>query len=461
MTSLSPNLSARVTIETASVAKRLESVAPAAVSRPSVLFDSLPEVQRSQIIDHKAEDAFFVADLGEVYRQYLQWRQLLPRVEPFYAVKCNPDPSVIRLMVKLGIGFDCASRSELQTVLDLGAPADSIVYANPCKQPSHLRYALEHQVRLMTFDNSDELRKVKKLYPNAHLLLRILTDDSKSLCQLGIKFGAPLNTTVGLLRLARELGLTVVGVSFHVGSGCRDASPFADAVLRAHRVFQEGTELGFDMDILDIGGGFPSALVREGVTFPQAAEALRGALDTYFPPSKGVRIIAEPGRYFVSSAFTLAVNIVGRRVVADPLDPTTPTHFMYYVNDGVYGSFNCLMFDHATVYPKILVRDGELHQPASPALSDSGESSTTSLDTLCSGPADPFDRDCSIWGQTCDSIDCIRPTARLPELDVGDWLQFHDMGAYTVCAASRFNGFRPSRVVYTDAYNTIPYEYLL
>ncbi|RKP34875.1 pyridoxal-dependent decarboxylase [Dimargaris cristalligena] len=424
MTSLSPNLSARVTIETASVAKRLESVAPAAVSRPSVLFDSLPE----------AEDAFFVADLGEVYRQYLQWRQLLPRVEPFYAVKCNPDPSVIRLMVKLGIGFDCASRSELQTVLDLGAPADSIVYANPCKQPSHLRYALEHQVRLMTFDNSDELRKVKKLYPNAHLLLRILTDDSKSLCQLGIKFGAPLNTTVGLLRLARELGLTVVGVSFHVGSGCRDASPFADAVLRAHRVFQEGTELGFDMDILDIGGGFPSALVREGVTFPQAAEALRGALDTYFPPSKGVRIIAEPGRYFVSSAFTLAVNIVGRRVVADPLDPTTPTHFMYYVNDGVYGSFNCLMFDHATVYPKILVRDGELHQPASPAL---------------------------IWGQTCDSIDCIRPTARLPELDVGDWLQFHDMGAYTVCAASRFNGFRPSRVVYTDAYNTIPYEYLL
>ncbi|KAJ1975696.1 Ornithine decarboxylase [Dimargaris verticillata] len=453
--------------------------------RETVAFCSVSELMRTHIADHGAEDAFFVADLGEVYRQYLRWQAHLPRVEPFYAVKCNPDPRVLRLLAKLGLGFDCASRAELQAILELGVTPDRIVYANPCKQASHLRFAATHQVGLLTFDNADELHKIRRLHPHAQLLLRILTDDSKSLCQLGIKFGAPLHTTASLLQLAHDLGLNVVGVSFHVGSGCLDPSPFADAVQRAHRVFAQGAELGFDMHLLDVGGGFPSALISNGATFERTAAVLGPALDQYFPASSRVRFIAEPGRYFVSSAFTLAVGIIARRVVVrdqeesltptepfafedalpegptsvvnhhDQLPPTPNDHpaYMYYVNDGVYGSFNCLMFDHATVHPRVLASGGVFRTRQE----DNGRA--TSSTPLSDASALLYDS--SLWGPTCDSIDCIAAACRLPQLDVGDWLYFPDMGAYTVCAASQFNGFQTSPVVYTDANNSIPYALLL
>lgn len=130
----------------------------------------------------------------------------------FLAVKCNPDPMVVKMLAALGTGFDCASKAEIEQVLNLGVEPSRIIYANPCKQRSFIRYSQKHNVRKMTFDNAEELYKIKALYPEAELVLRILTDDSNSLCQLGLKFGAPLETTGRLLRLARELNLNVIGV---------------------------------------------------------------------------------------------------------------------------------------------------------------------------------------------------------------------------------------------------------
>jgi len=159
-----------------------------------------------------------------------------------------------------------------------------------------------------------------------------------------------------------------------------------------------------------------------------------------------VRIIAEPGRYFVASAFTLAVNVIARRTIkimaaATVVDDTKTnsvskktgtTSFMYYVNDGVYGSFNCVMFDHQVVHPYVLYRNGMWVYGSD-------------MDAILSH--------CTVWGPTCDSIDLVVPATqecRLPVLDVGDWIAFDHMGAYTMCAASEFNGFKKSRVVYTD-----------
>lgn len=128
------------------------------------------------------------------------------------AVKCNPDPMVLRLLAALGAGFDCASKSEIQAVLDLDVDPSRIIYANPCKQASFIRFAASKNVEMMTFDNAEELYKIKDLYPNAKLVIRILADDSKSLCKLGLKFGASLSCTASLLKTARELGLDVIGV---------------------------------------------------------------------------------------------------------------------------------------------------------------------------------------------------------------------------------------------------------
>ncbi|EHY52455.1 ornithine decarboxylase [Exophiala dermatitidis NIH/UT8656] len=356
------------------------------------------------------EDAFYVADLGEVYRQHLRWKLNLARVKPFYAVKCNPDPEVLRLLAKMGTGFDCASRAEIDLVLGLGIAPSRIIYAQPCKTKSYLRHARKLGVTQMTFDNSDELRKIKECFPEAELVLRILTDDSASLCRFSAKYGASLEDAAELLQLARDLDLNIVGVSFHVGSGASDPGSFGKAVKDARHVFNQAAELGYDLKMLDVGGGF----VDE--TFELFAANLNEALEEHFPHN--VSIIAEPGRYYVATAFTLATHVIARREVS--VDGEGGKGYMLYLNDGVYGNFSNIIFDHQHPVPQIL------------SAAAGGDKMT----------------EYSIWGPTCDGIDVIADRYFLPGVvDIGDWLFFENMGAYTKCSATRFNGFKDDHEV--------------
>ncbi|NP_001158445.1 ornithine decarboxylase 1 [Saccoglossus kowalevskii] len=382
------------------------------------------------------DDAFFVMDFGDIVNKFEKWEALLPRVHPFYAVKCNENPAVLRLLAALGTGFDCASKSEIKEITDMGVSPSRIVYANPCKPNSHLKFAAQRKVSLMTFDNEMELQKIRKIYPDAELVLRILTDDSTAQCQLGLKYGCHPQHAPSLLRVAKELGLNVVGVSFHVGSGCRDASAFSDAIQSSRMVFDYGSALGFDFQLLDIGGGYPGQS-SAAISFEEMAGCINQALDVHFPEGCGVRIISEPGRYFVASAFTLTLNVIAKRAVARDIqtfhvpgsedlvaNTVAPSQcdepaYMYYCNDGVYGSFNCLLFDHATVQPSLL-KKMLLGEPKFAS---------------------------SLWGPSCDGLDRIMENCLLPELHVGDWIVFEDMGAYTMCAASTFNGF-PKPICY-------------
>ncbi|KAJ5895221.1 hypothetical protein N7495_006912, partial [Penicillium taxi] len=366
------------------------------------------------------EDPFYVADMGEVYRQHMRWKLNLSRVKPFYAVKCNPDPEVLRLMAQLGNGFDCASKSEIDLALRTGIDPSRIIYAQPCKTKSYLRYAREAGVKQMTFDNVDELYKIKATFPEAELYLRILTDDSTSLCRLSMKFGASIDVAQQLLQLARDLELKVVGVSFHVGSGAEDASAFLTAVQDARLVFDQAAEIGHDIHTLDVGGGFCQD------TFEKFSAILSDALETYFPPH--IRIIAEPGRYYVANAFTLAANVIARRDIPDPQDPSRDA-YMLYLNDGVYGNFSNIIFDHQHPVAQILLSASD-SQPGTP-------------NSATSEPI-PY----SIWGPTCDGIDIITERINLPGLlDIGDWLFFEEMGAYTKCSATAFNGFSDNHEV--------------
>ncbi|KAL8946360.1 MAG: hypothetical protein Q9222_007229 [Ikaeria aurantiellina] len=359
------------------------------------------------------EDAFFVADVGEVYRQHLRWKLNLKRVKPHYAVKCNPDTEVLRLLAALGTGFDCASKAEIEQVLALGVDPSRIIYAQPCKTKSYVRWAATHSVKQMTFDNADELYKIKAHFPDAELFLRILTDDSSSLCRLSLKFGASLDCTKELLQLAKDLNLNVVGVSFHVGSGASDPQSFIKAVQDSRIVFDQAATIGYDLKTLDVGGGF------SGDTFEEMALVLSNALDDHFPSS--VRVIGEPGRYYVSSAFTLACNVIARRDMYDVA--TGLTSYMLYLNDGVYGNFSSIIFDHQHPQARILRKHNNYKGNHNPT-------------------------DYSIWGPSCDGIDLIAGQCTLNGvLDVGDWLYFEDMGAYTKCSATKFNGFTDNHEV--------------
>ncbi|KAF3826347.1 hypothetical protein GH733_008872 [Mirounga leonina] len=350
------------------------------------------------------KDAFYVADLGDILKKHLRWLKALPRVTPFYAVKCNDSRTIVKTLATIGTGFDCASKTEIQLVQSLGVPPERIIYANPCKQVSQIKYAANNGVQMMTFDSEVELMKVARAHPKAKLVLRIATDDSKAVCRLSVKFGATLKISRLLLERARELNIDVVGVSFHVGSGCTDPETFVQAISDARCVFDMGAEVGFSMYLLDIGGGFPGSEDVK-LKFEEITSVINPALDKYFPADSGVRIIAEPGRYYVASAFTLA---------------SSEQTFMYYVNDGVYGSFNCILYDHAHVKPLLQKRP----KP------DEKYYST------------------SIWGPTCDGLDRIVERCDLPEMHVGDWMVFENMGAYTVAAASTFNGFQRPTIYY-------------
>lgn len=361
----------------------------------------------------KSEEPFYVVDLANVVRQYAKWTQLLPQVKPFYAVKCNPNPALIKLILALGGGFDCASKAEIQLVKSLGASGNDIIYANPCKQRSHIRYANKENVNVTVFDNVAELAKMRRASPSTKLLLRIITDDSKSVCQLGDKFGASIEDCPELLRSAREQGLDVAGVSFHVGSGCGDTNAFVKALHSAHQVFQFARAEGFDPQVLDIGGGFPGT-DDTPVSFDQIARVISPLLNKLF---SGIDIIAEPGRYFAAASHTLFCNVIAKRVQPNAVDGDP--NVLYYLNDGIYQSFNCILFDHAqvTLLPVKNMADRPLQKAR-------------------------------VFGPSCDALDCIADRCHLPRLEVGEWLFVRDFGAYTVSAASSFNGFKTVRMHY-------------
>jgi ornithine decarboxylase len=395
--------------------------------------ESIPDILDRTCLYGNDGLAFFAVDLGEPIRRIRRWKELLPRVEPYYAIKCNSNPVILKTLVDLGIGFDCASQEEISTMLKMGVDSSRIIFANPCKPVAYIQYASRYDVSLMTFDNADELYKIKQHYPTAKLVLRVLADDSRSVCRFGVKFGASYPVATKLLALARDLELNVIGVSFHVGSGCFDPTAFSDAVEVARKVFDQAAEFGFKMNFLDLGGGYPGLDGVDGAPFDQVAAALRIALEEFFPDPE-IKIIAEPGRYVAAAAFTLAVSVLSRRVIPPHSDNEKPS-YMYYVSDGVYGSFNCILFDHAKVFPKVLRKGGKICFNGN----------------KINHPEPKYE--CSLWGPTCDSMDCISRKEELPELEVGDWLYFENMGAYTLAAASTFNGFPRASLIYTNTEN--------
>jgi len=223
-------------------------------------FGSVPEIINHRVTEGIEDASFLVTDLTPVVEQFDQWNRELPMVEPFYAVKCNPDPVIVRLLATLGCGFDCATKGEIEMVTNglgdelsfapRGIQHDKIVYANPAKFRSHLEFAAQTGVRRTVFDGEDELYKlaaVNDTLPEGEkleLLLRITTDDAQSVCSFSNKFGCPVANGPDLLAIAQDLGLNVVGVSFHVGSGCGDPNAYSTAFDHAAKLFEAADKLG-------------------------------------------------------------------------------------------------------------------------------------------------------------------------------------------------------------------------
>ncbi|KFM66894.1 Ornithine decarboxylase 1, partial [Stegodyphus mimosarum] len=379
---------------------------------------AINDVIRSCINKMGNDLPFYVADFSDVVYKCRYWKAKLPRVEPFYAVKCNSDPMLLRLMVSLGMRFDCASKGEIDAVLSAGASSSDIIYAHPFKSVSFLRYAASMNVDIMTFDSDQELMKIKRVFPHARLVLRIRIPNVPAGFPLSNKFGCELKQAEKLLLLARKLEMNIVGVSFHVGSLCEQPSAFAKAIGMARQVFDTAEDLGFHFTLLDIGGGYPGATGTMDI-FDKMCYYINLSLDEHFPEGCGVKIIAEPGCYMVCSAYTLCTKILGKRTSAetDSEDDECYTKSLqryYYLNDGVYASF-AYGFEKYGFHIKPLLSKAQL----------------ASRQILRS----------KLWGATCCSSDCILEDCLLPEMEVGEHIVFDNMGAYTQSLTTTFNGF--------------------
>ncbi|KAE9552101.1 hypothetical protein FO519_004681 [Halicephalobus sp. NKZ332] len=382
----------------------------------------------AKIKNEKNEDEpFLVLNLSFLIDKYLQWKRELPRVRPYYAVKCNDDPILLRTLGALGCGFDCASKNEINKILKTKlVEPENIIYANPCKTRGFILHAGQMGVHRMTFDNAEELSKVKELHCNPEMILRIGVNDPTAQCQLGIKFGCdPVSVAPGLLRRAQELGVKVIGISFHVGSGCNEPSTFETAIMRSRNLFDLGIQLGHSMKVLDIGGGFPG-VDTDQISLNKIANVINSAIEKYFPVGGNYEIIAEPGRFFASGPISVVANIISS--VKVPADRITHNEsdadkdgFMYYMNDGVYGSFNCKLFDHY---------------------------SPTGEPLFAEPQSDKKLFHCTVWGPTCDGLDQVEESTMMRQMEVGEWLYYCNMGAYTSVASSNFNGFEKPKTYY-------------
>ena len=365
----------------------------------------------------KGEQSFILVDLGDIIRQYHRWKKLLPRITPYYAIKCNPCPIIIQLLNKLGCCFDCASQQEILKTINLGIDPKNIIFANPCKPVDFIKFSRSNDVDILVIDSCYELYKIKLYHPEANLLVRIQTDDSKSKCKFNSKFGVELNEVKAILELGKVLQLNIIGVSFHVGSGCEDTSVYRTAITDCKNVFQIAKNLDIHMNIIDIGGGFPGT--DDGkVQFDEMAEIINATIDELFNETEqeNIKFISEPGRYFVESSHTIVCSIINKKEKID--QETGEKLITYYISDGVYKSFSNIIFDYA--------------KPEFIPFNERTEKTYQSI----------------LYGESCDSLDIISKNCQLPSLAIGESIIVKNMGAYTIASSTEFNGFTKAELYY-------------
>lgn len=363
----------------------------------------IKSIAKYLVSSKKLKDSFYVYNMEHLSSNIDRWHSLLPSVKPYYAVKCNPDQEIVATLSAANLGFDCASRKEIDDILKWTSP-ENIIFAHPCKRQDDIYFAKGKGVNLTTFDTLSEVNKLAN--SNMDCLLRIKVDNPTAKVQLGLKYGAEIEGECeDILSLARKKNVEVVGVSFHVGSASQDPEVYRTAIKGSSHVFDLMERYGYCPSILNIGGGFTSS------TFEESAKVIRESLDTYIDPLQ-TSIIAEPGRFFVENIATFFTPIIGTRFRRNVME--------YWITDGLYGSFNCILYDHQ--HPEVhVLRDVDAEEERYESI---------------------------VWGATCDSADKLNvgsQAIQLPKLNTGDWLMFPNFGAYTIAGATDFNGINMTK----------------
>jgi ornithine decarboxylase len=356
-----------------------------------------------------------VVDLDVVRDNYLELRRWLPLAQVFYAVKANPAPEIVRMLVQLGSNFDVASSNEIQLCLDAGAAPEQISFGNTIKKATDIARAYERGIRLYAFDSEAELEKLAEHAPGSKVFCRILMTCEGAEWPLSRKFGCEIEMASDLLVRARDLGLEPYGVSFHVGSQQTDLAQWDIAVGKTAMLFTALNEQGITLKMVNLGGGFPARYRTDVPAIDQYADAVMHAMTKHFGNDLPTMII-EPGRGLVGDAGILEAEVV--LISKKSYDEDVR---WVYLDIGKFGGLAETM-DEAIKYRIQTTRDGDATAPV-----------------VLAGP-------------TCDSADILYEKAgyEMPvTLKVGDKVRIMSTGAYTTSySAVNFNGFEPLKAYF-------------
>lgn len=372
-----------------------------------MLRDKIFQIDKTDVERLAAEygSPLLVLSLEQVKQNYELLKKYMPRVAVHYAIKANPHPEILRVMKEMGSCFDVASDGEIRTLHDMGVEGERMIYANPVKTGVGLRACNECGVHKMTFDSASEIAKIQAACPGTTVLLRLRIDNSSAHVDLNKKFGAARENALDLMLKAKEAGLDMAGIAFHVGSQTVSAEPYLHALDIARELFEEAKAAGLELRILDIGGGFPIPEPKVKFNLPEMLQQINARLDEDFP---NIEIWSEPGRYICGTAVNLITSVIG--VTERGGQP------WYFLDEGLYGTFSGVIFDQWD-FKLISFKEGEERVAATFA------------------------------GPSCDSLDIMFRGRMTAPLDVGDLLLVPACGAYTSASATTFNGFSRARFV--------------
>ncbi|MFN9718952.1 MAG: type III PLP-dependent enzyme, partial [Planctomycetota bacterium] len=356
---------------------------------------------------------YLILDTNHVATNAEQIRSAFPDVDIFYAMKCNPHPDILERLRSIDVGFEIASISELQQILRLGVSASRMACFHTIKSTEFLTQLNEHHVARLAVDCVEEVDRIADICPDAEIFVRLDTQTKHSRLLLNRKFGCSHEGSIDVMQHARNRGLTITGITMHVGSQCERLSDWQLAAEACRQLIEDALRRGFDLQTLSLGGGLP---VHYNETVPTLQEIADCVLPEFALLRKdaGLRLMMEPGRRLVATAAILVASVIS---VARRGDES-----WVYLDAGVYhGLMEKLAICGGFVLPVQVERSDRPH-----------------VEYRLAGP-------------TCDSIDVFPGSYRLPELHPGDQIAFHHAGAYSASISTSFNGFQGPEILTNPA----------
>ncbi len=353
------------------------------------------------------ETPCLIVDSGKIKKNVSLIGSMIENCSVFYAVKANPDKEIVRILNKLGVGFEIASEGELQILSDIKIEPERIISSNPVKSLNFLKYASSYGVNFFSYDSYSEIEKLARYTPGCNVYIRLSVPNEGSEWPLSKKFGVEIDEALALLIKAKVKGLNPIGITFHVGSQCTNIYNWNIAIDKSKLLYDMAEKTGIKLSLLNLGGGYPIKYTKNVITIQNIEREINHLIKKNF--TQNVMIHIEPGRAVIGDAGIFIARVIGK---TNRMDEN-----WLYIDIGI---FNGLMESIGGIKYSYIVE---------------------------SNKGSGYKKNWTIAGPSCDSLDIIDNNALIHEPEIGDYVLILSSGAYTVSYASEFNGFTIPRTV--------------